>query len=64
MRILPAALSALFVSSALGSAVTGPADEEQLQTVIVTAQKRPESSQDVPLTIAPLSAVGAMALLP
>ena len=56
MRILPAALSALFVSTALGSAVAWPVDEEQLQTVIVTAQKRPESSQDVPLTIAALSA--------
>lgn len=56
MRILPAALSALFASTALGSVVAGPADEEPLQTVIVTAQKRPESSQDVPLTITPLSA--------
>ena len=56
MRILAAALSALFVSTALGSAVAGPAVEEQLQTVIVTAQKRPESSQEVPLTIAALTA--------
>jgi iron complex outermembrane recepter protein len=51
-----ALLVTLALSSAPGSSRASSAEEDQLGEVTVTAQKRAESSQDVPLTISAVSA--------